>query len=199
MPDILTEDIVEAAVARLLELHAADAHLAASVGLYSSGDPWIFQDRNEAMVETSGRATAQGSSAVSVVLSQRPGESPNAHNTARFPRLVLEFFADPDRDDSGTVQVNNGRDKIMAAFQQIRHYWHRTNPAVEWWPSIPAWFLIGGAPPADYEATTHLRVTRCVALEDSPQMFEVPDGDGMVRAEVSFSLEVSGAVRTGST
>ena len=124
-------------------------------------DTWIFQDRLYAMVE--------GTSQVAVVLSQRGAwTSPNSYNTLRTPRIAVEIYADPTRSGN-RLEVRDAGDKAMAAFEAIDQHMHLVSGGTVMWDD--------------------LRIVGSTRL-DEPEVFDVPDGDGMVRAQVFYGVGV---------
>jgi hypothetical protein len=96
---------------------AAQAPVRAVLGSDALWDTWLFQMKLQ--------ATLEGSESVACVLS--PGgnwTTPNEHNTARFPRLRVEFFADPTRDAARNVVTASTWAKLSAAYDAIDPYLH---------------------------------------------------------------------------
>lgn len=162
------------------------------LGYDTNWDSWIFQERLFVMLERSGRPvpTPQelvllpdtnprlGARAVAVVLGQRGNwTSPNEHNTMRFPRIVTEFWADPDRLADGSVtDPLSANDKITRAHGIVDRYLHRVDGSATWWPTDPA---VTGL-----DAVRILRSSRLGELD----FFPVADGDGLIRAQVFYAF-----------
>lgn len=139
---------------------AQQSDVTALVGHDHEWDTWIFQDRLYTMVE--------GTSQVAVVLSQRGAwTSPNSYNTLRTPRIVVEIYADPTRSNS-RLEVRDAGDKAMAVFEAIDSHLHMVSGIASW---------------------DGLRIVGSTRL-DEPEVFDVPDGDGMVRAQVFYGVGV---------
>jgi hypothetical protein len=139
---------------------ASDTALTDLLGKDDVWDTWIFQDRLYAAIERSG--------AVAVVLEARGAwTSPNMHNTMRFPRLWVGYYADPSRDAAGNVTEYDAADKIEAVHALVDRHLHRPQGGEVMW----------GA----------LRVIDAHRMGE-PDYFPVKDGDGMTRAEVTYGV-----------
>ncbi len=96
---------------------ASQAPVRAALGSDSTFDTWIFQSKLYVTVE--------GSQSVACVLSAGGNwTTPNVYNTAHFPRLRVELFADPDRDGAGNAVSSSTWSKLSAAFDAIDPYLH---------------------------------------------------------------------------
>lgn len=136
----------------------------------------------------------EGTQEVACVLSTTGSwTSPNTHNTAKFPRLLVEVYADPIRDVKRSPTVYNTQQRALRVAEKISDVLHRPF-AGEWGPvANPAY---DSADPEAEPETIPLRVfddnLRIIASHrlDEPAPFPVPDGDGMVVARVAFGLSV---------
>lgn len=151
------DDIVTGAVSYLLSmpqcLGAVD-----SFNIGGRPAPGIFAYRLSTVME--------GSSATSVVIAHDGGwAAPNLTNTLRFPRLLLNVWADPIRD----AQKNN----IDPLVQR------RANACFETFDSVL--HRVGGG---DVRFGT-VRVIDCVRLTE-PVMFDV--GDGLIRLQAYYAI-----------
>ena len=78
---------------------------------------WIFTDSPQALVENSGTCL--------IVISEEGGwAGANDYNTARFPRLQLDIWADPTRNPDGSVQKLDAKLKIEAVYKSVDKYLH---------------------------------------------------------------------------
>jgi hypothetical protein len=135
---------------------------------------WLFQERLFTVVEQSQQCA--------VVLAQRGNwTSPNPGGTIRFPRLLTEIWADPDRVGRSDVDPLSAKDKILLAHEAIDVHLHNVDSEVLWWPTDP----ITGYRPAD--SVRVIKSSRAGELD----FFPVPDGDGMMRATVFYNLGVA--------
>lgn len=81
---------------------------------------WIFVDSPNAMVENTQSCL--------VVISQNGSwANANDHNTARFPQLIVDVWADPTRNSDGSVKKPDAKNKVVRVFDQIDKYLHLVN------------------------------------------------------------------------
>lgn len=146
---------------------AQQASVLTVLGSDSIWDLWLFQEKLLTKVESSGK--------VACVLKQKGSwTSPNTYNTARFPRLVTEFYADPDRDSKNNVVTPlSAKDRILAAHEVIDSFLHIVSGKENWWPSF-----------GTTGACRILRSTRQGELD----WFDVPEGDGVLQGTVSYAI-----------
>lgn len=85
-----------------------------------------------------------------VVRRLRGWASPDTVQSSEFPRVVVECWADPDRDDDGMRLSENGHDKAWALFRAVDRELHRKRDV--WWGA-------GGVEPG-------LRIVTCVRSEE---------------------------------
>lgn len=154
---------------------AACAYLRLQPGVYNvlgsdnDWDVWLFQDTLMTRVESSQKTAC-------VVRQDGGWTQPNMHNTARFPRLVVEFYGDPDRDaGNNTSEPLSAKDKILAAFNVIDRFLHFTTMRDQWWP--------------EYGTNGAMRVLNSSRASEL-QFFPVPDGDGLMRGSVTYNVGV---------
>lgn len=128
---------------------------------------WLFVRSLGVVVETTGRAAA--------VLSLEGGWTrPNTHNTARFPRLKLEIFADCTRSGV-TIARRDAEARAWAAWESFDRVLHRTDAFAEVW----------GAQSGD----PGCRVWGS-QLMSHPDVFDIQDWDGGKRLLVHYGLSV---------
>lgn len=149
---------------------AQQASVLTVLGSDSTWDTFLFQDLLLTKIESSGK--------VACVLKQKGSwASSNTHNTARFPRLITEFWADPDRDSKHNVVTPlSGKDKIRAAHEVIDSFLNNMSGQAQWWPSF------GGAGAC--------RIVASKRVEGDLDWFEVPDGDGVVTGTISYAISL---------
>jgi hypothetical protein len=152
------DTVVQAARTHL----AAQTALTALLGSDSVYATWIFQW--EPYVDF------EGTSKVGVVLVARGGWTSRAfHNTASFPRLVVQIFADPTRDANRNVISLDARDKAWKVLEALDRSLHRPGGINELWGTVRVY-------------QSH--------REDEPDWIAEPDGDGLVVCTVSYGLSV---------
>lgn len=145
---------------------AKNADLAPLLGSDAQFPLWLFRWVLQADVEGSGRAA--------VVLSTPSGwAAPNAHNTARFPRLEVEVYADVPRDDRLLPTVRTAQDYALAVFAVIDPVLHRVDRGGFTWGNSE-----GG-----------MRIVRSVRQVE-PAVEPVPDADGVARLSVAYAVSV---------
>lgn len=110
----------------------------------------------------------EGSSKTSVVISHDGGwAAPNMHNTLRFPRLVLNVWADPQRDAQKNDVDPWVQRRANRVFEVVDKHLHRiTGPEMYW---------------------GDLRVVSCVRLTE-PIRYPTPDGDGLIRLQAFYAV-----------
>lgn len=158
---VTAEDIVGATVKWLL----TKSSVTSAVGMFTvSGKqvPGIFQYRLWA-------GQFEGASSSAIVITNEGGwATPNPHNTMRFPRVVLNVWCDPLRDDGhNATNLPEVQRRAMWVFEQADKYLH-----------IP-----GG----DTMIWGETRVISSVRLVE-PVLYTVPDGDGIVRLQAYYAV-----------
>lgn len=88
----------------------------ATVGEDSLG-PWIFANQPDATIENSGDAM--------IVISSLNGWGANEHNTARFPQLIVDIWADPTRGTDLSVLTRDADLKVEAVFKAVDKFFHQ--------------------------------------------------------------------------
>lgn len=154
---VTTDDIVAGA---LKYLQAQPAVLAV-LGTDGDGSPWLWGYRTWATVEGS-------QSTACIIASDGGWAAANQHNTLRFPRLLLNVWADPVRD--GTLNGTQPGEVMLranAAFEVLDRFLHRPQGGSQMWGSI--------------------RTVDCVRMTE-PAINPVPDGDGVVRLQAYYAV-----------
>ncbi len=123
--------------------------------------PWLFGYRLWAVVEKS-ESTA-------VVISHDGGwAGANLEHTLRFPRLQIDIYADPRRD-----MGNNGNDpgevqrRVNHVFETLDKHLHRVDSGTQMWGGV--------------RTVASARLTE-------PTIYAVPDGDGLLRAQIHYGI-----------
>ncbi len=152
-----TDDIVAGAVKYLL----SRPECVAAVGTTDIGTPLIFQHNLYFPIE--------GKSTTAVVIHYNGGDGANLHNTLRFPRIMLEIWADPLRNmGRNTVDPGEVWRRINDTFTVFDRALHRPQGGVQMWGNLRT-----------------ISATR----QAEPIVYPVPDGDGMMRAATFYSIE----------
>lgn len=131
-------------------------------------DLFLFQEKLMTRMESTQK--------IAVVLKQEGNwTTANTHNTMRFPRLITEFWSDPPRDTGN--QVTNpiaAKNRIKDSHEYIDRFLHiPAGGNSVWWPSETD--------------SQRFRVIKC-ARQGELEFFDVPDGNGLVRATVSYAV-----------
>lgn len=150
---------MELVVAVVREIRA-NADILALLGSSSSYPSWVWREKPWEKVE--------GSQKSAIVISERGGwAAPNRHNTARFPRLQFEVFADPTRTAGGNPSTTEAGAKAKEIFYLLDRMFHLPQGGEVAWQGT--------------------RVVGSSRLEE-PDVVPVPDGDGLVRLLVSYGV-----------
>lgn len=139
------------------------------LGSFTAPSPagvWLFVRKLQTVVEGSGRAAA-------VLREEGSWTRPNSHNTAQFPRLSLEIFADSTRDATGAVLRDDAESRARAVWERFQLVLHRVDGFTEVW----------GATVTD----PGLRVWGS-QLMSRPDVYPVSDWDGGVRLQCHYGL-----------
>lgn len=157
---VASDDIVSGAVQYLMD----QPEVVAAVSKYTIGGqvtPGIFGHQLPALIE--------GTSSTCLLLMNEGGwTTGNMENTLRFPRLTVNIWADPLRDngrnasDPGEVMR-----RAFAVYKVVDKFLHRV------------------AGPEVFFGT--LRVITSVRATE-PIIYMVPDGDGLVRCVINYAL-----------
>jgi len=157
---VQTDDLIQGAVKYLLGCPDITAVLGA---FPETGTPWLFQHTLWCTVE--------GSQSTAAVIDRAGGwAGANAHNTMRFPRIVLQLYVDPLRDAAGNVtDPGEAYRRIDAAFDAFDKRLHRAASGTQMWGTV--------------------RTIGCLRLGE-PDAYPVPDGDGGMRLTTFYGLSV---------
>lgn len=158
MSVVATEDIVTGCVAYL----QAQPEVLAAVDTFNIGGrviDGVFGYRLWTRMEQSQKT--------SIVIAHDGGwAAPNMHNTLRFPRILLNVWADPLRDGTGNNIDPLVAGRANACFEIVDRFLHLTAGAERMFGSI--------------------RVISCVRLTE-PVPIDVPDGDGLIRIQAYYA------------
>ena len=134
-----------------------------------AGKPWLFSDMNQGVLKV-----MEGTSAAAVVCADFGGwEVPVPGSSARYRRLRVDIWIDPQRDasmnvtESSSVTANRG----LAVFNALQFRLHRLDPDAVVWGDL---------------------VTVGCRLLTEPVFQQVSDGDWMQRGTAYYGVEYSG-------
>ena len=109
--------------------------------------------------------------------------SPNEHNTMRFPRLQVDIWADPTRNEDKSVRFHDAKTKIMAIQEVVDSYFHMVDPSgPEGLPRF--WGTLD-----EILSHTGVMVVGSHRLT-GPEFFPIRDGDGGFMGRSTYGLNV---------
>lgn len=133
--------------------------------------PFLFvsDDKNDTPLKV------QNSSSCAVVLSYgATWNSPNVHNSAYFPRLVVELYVDPIRTTTSNSPIpGQGTDpgevrrRMRKLYKLVDKYLHRKSTEIVYWGDV--------------------RTQICTRLND-PEPYSWPKGDGMLYCKIYYAV-----------
>ena len=132
----------------------------------TDGDPWIFQ-------RTLAKRLEGTSEAAIVVAYAGQSSSPNRHNTDLFCKLSIAIWVDVNRDSGGNSTDPTGAEaesRALEIWNAVDGYLHRVSGGVQQWGDV-------------YSISS----TRLTALG---RTYNVPEGDGLIRGEAFYSIEI---------
>jgi len=107
-------------------LLAQQPDLTALLAKSPSWDTWIAAE------EPVGMAIENTSKCMIVISEGDPWTIPNDYNTASFPTLLVDIWADPTRNqDNKSVRIQDAKDKILAISNQVKRHMHRVDSGSE--------------------------------------------------------------------
>ncbi len=134
-----------------------------------AGKPWLFSDMNQGVLKV-----MEGTSAAAIVCADFGGwDVPVQMSTARYRRLRIDIWIDPQRDaaqnvtESSSVTANRG----MAVFNAVQFRLHRRDPDAVLWGDL---------------------CTIACQLLTEPVFQPVSDGDWLLRGTAFYGTEFTG-------
>lgn len=165
LPMLATYDLATAAHRMLTAVPGVTGALGSSAPPSPVG-VWLFVRELQVVVEGSGRAAA-------VLREEGAWARPNQHNTARFPRLSVEIFADATRDVNGAIARRDAEARARIVWERFQTVLNRTDGFSEIWGS-------NGADPG-------MRVWGS-QLMSLPEVYDINDWDGGKRLQCHYGL-----------
>jgi hypothetical protein len=163
-----TPDLVTAAWRELTTTRSAEL-LAAGVGTDTDWGIWVFAWR----IEEIGAITGTNRCAV-LLSSVRSWGSPNRHNTARFPQLQVEIYADLTRDAVNAPDQRIPQRRAEDVWKVIDPVFHRPGRRGQ---------QLGSGDGTLFVVST-LRGSE-------PRIEDIPESDGSVRLTVDYNVEMA--------
>jgi hypothetical protein len=154
-------------------------------------DGWIFADKPEANIEK------RSHRALIVLTSGGNWQSPNPHNTAQFPLLLLDIWASPTRNADGSPSMPDADLLIEDIFAEIRPYLHTVDLGVPGIDSDPALPYLGRPGYPRFWGTAEEIANRTGTLIVSsqhvggPDFADVKDGNGARFARYTFGIQTA--------
>lgn len=126
----------------------------------SPHDHYLFQRQEYVDVEGTGLS--------SIVIALRGQHAlPNRHNTERFPKLVVEIYVDPPRNEARNPTGRTAEATCEEVFLVLDRVLHRPD-GVSW-------------------QSNSTRISQSHRVSEL-EIMDVPDGDGKVRGTVNYAL-----------
>lgn len=164
---IASADLAVAAHRKLVTVPGIVSSLGSSSAVGPVG-VWLFVQELQAVVEGSGRVAA-------VLREDGAWARPNQHNTARFPRLSVEIYADSSRDATGAIVRRDAANRARVVWERFQEVLHRVDGFSEIWGST--------------QTDPGMRVWGS-QLMSLPDVDDVPDWDGGKRLQCHYGLNI---------
>ncbi len=131
------------------------------VGVFDDDAPYIFQYQLGVVLE--------GTQTAAIVVNRIGSWSPpNISNTMKFPRLSIEIYVDPIRDDDGNyIEPAETQRRASLLSDTIDKHLHRPQGGTQLWGDV--------------------RTLDCTRLGELIA-YPTPDGDGMIRGQCFYGL-----------
>ena len=154
---------------------AKDSRIRALVGRDATWtDGWIFTEDIHARLE--------GTEKCAIVVSEvGTYTTMNAHNTMKFPRIEIDIWADPSRNDDGSVQVHDAKFKIEDIIDIIDQHLHLVDL------SAPNGDLIRWGSEADIAAGKASVIAGSSRIE-GPDFRDIADTEGGVMGRYAYGI-----------
>lgn len=135
----------------------------------------IYANRPEATIENTG--------SVMIVLTVESGWGANQHNTARFPTLIVDIWADPTRNPDKSVRRQDADLKLEAVYKAIDSFLHLVHAASPGGGSV-----IWGTE-SEVENRTGLRIISS-SRDNEPDIRSAIDDQGALIGTVRYSVSI---------
>ena len=156
---------------------AQDAGLRELLGRSISWDTWIFYENPiNVKVENTGKCLL-------VINEDGTWTSPNDHNTMRFPRVYIDIWADPTRNEDRSVKVNDAKSKIERIQKLLDKHLHLTDAGTR--QGMP---YIWGT--TDQVASKTGVVVAGSHRVDGPTLSPIRDTDGAYMGRMTYGVNV---------
>jgi hypothetical protein len=158
--EVHTDDLVQGASKYLAEFD----DVRQVIGFPLEADsPYLFQHTLWVRMEGTGETAA-------VISRSGSWAGANVYNTVQYPRLGLELYVDPQRDEAkNVIDPGEAYRRIDAAWQVFDRHLHRPDKGDIRWGTV--------------------RTLACIRLGE-PNVYPVPSGDGMLRMHTFYAVTV---------
>jgi hypothetical protein len=153
-------------------------------------DGWVFDTRPYAAIEK------WSNKALLVVSDSGTWQTPNPHNTNRFPAIYIDVWASPTRNDDGSVKMDDAEDlieKIMAALMPVFHTVNVDVPGRTGAPLVPylgrPGYVRRWGTAAEIASGKGVQVLHSELLGE-PVYSPVEDGNGALMSRCRFGLSI---------
>lgn len=144
---------------------AQDAALAPLLGKSQSWPIWVFDERPVGI-------KFEGFQKCLVVINEdSTWTSPNEHNTLRFPRLIVDIWADPTRNEDRSVRMDDARDKIEVIETVLSKHFHTVDMG------LPSGKIIQWGTAEEIEANAGVFISGS-SRRSGPEFRPVKDNEG---------------------
>lgn len=137
--------------------------------------PWIFVNQPEATIENTGE--------VMVVIYTEGGWGANDHNTARFPVLIVDIWADPTRHSDNSVRRKDADLKIEEVYLAIDKFLHLVNK------SQPGGSAVVWGTASEIANKTGVRIVES-ARQNEPSLSPAFDNEGALMGRVRYNVQI---------
>lgn len=141
----------------------------------SLGDPMIYPNRPESTVENTQKCM--------IVITSTEGWGSNDHNTARFPILVVDIWADPTRNPDMSVKMKDSDLKIEAVYAAVDRRLHRVDGGQ------PGGGSIFWGTPSEIAAKTGVRIISS-KRQNEPDIQPAFDSEGALMGRVRYYVTI---------
>jgi hypothetical protein len=145
-------------------------------------DGWVFDTKPYANIEK------KSYQALIVITHDGTWQAPNEHNTARFPRILVDIWASPTRKADGSPVIDDADYLIEDVMKSIRPYLHTVNMDVsEDGFQGPAGYPRVWGTPEQIQSRTGSLIFFSQSLGE-PQFNDVKDGNGARMGRFAFGV-----------
>lgn len=116
-------------VSAVVQELASRPSLTTLLGHDSNWPTWIFEYKNQVVIENTQKCMI-------VVNTSGAWQPANSHNTMKFPRLVVDVWADPTRNPDKSMKFDDAEDKIEAVGDELIKILHITGHQTHYFSDV---------------------------------------------------------------